>query len=275
MPAAPALHLDLPEGRIAYDDRGTGPLVVMVPGLGDLRGEYRMLAPRIAAAGYRVVTMDLRGHGGSSTGWSDYAASAIGADVLALVGKLDAGPAVLVGTSMGAAAVSWAAAEAPHAVSGIVAIGPFVRDIPPSSRLAGWALNAALKVGFSGPWGSWAWGKFYGSLYGQKPADFDAYVAELTANLAEPGRMKAVRAMIAASKADVEARLHAVEAPALVVMGTADPDFSDPRAEAQTVARLLRGEVLMVDGAGHYPHAEQPEAVAAAMLAFMRGGEAS
>jgi pimeloyl-ACP methyl ester carboxylesterase len=267
---APVRFLNVPGGRLAYDDRGNGPLVVMVPGLGDLRGEYRLLAPRIAAAGYRVVTMDLRGHGQSSTGWAEHRASAIGGDVVALVRALDAGPAMLVGTSMGAAAVAWAAAEAPANVSGVVVIGPFVRDIPPSSRLAGWALNATLKLAFSGPWATWAWGMFYGSLYGRKPADFDAYLAALKANLSEPGRMAAVRAMIAASKADVEARLAEVAAPSLTVMGTADPDFSDPRAEADTVARLLRGSVLMVEGAGHYPHVEQPDLVADAMLALAR-----
>jgi pimeloyl-ACP methyl ester carboxylesterase len=263
-------YLVRPEGRIAYDDRGAGPLVVMVPGLGDLRGEYRLLAPRIAAAGYRVVSIDLRGHGQSSTGWADHRASAVGADVLALVRELDAGPATLVGTSMGAAAVAWVAAESPAWVSRIVAIGPFVRDIPPSSALAGWGQKAILKLAFNGPWSVWAWGKFYASLYGSRPADFAGYAAELAANLSEPGRMAALRAMIAASKADVEARLHKVAAPSLTVMGTVDPDFADPRVEADTVARLLRGKAIMVEGAGHYPHIEQPALVADAILTFMR-----
>jgi pimeloyl-ACP methyl ester carboxylesterase len=273
MSATPARFLELPEGRLAYDDRGSGPLVVMVPGIGDVRGEYRLLAPKIAAAGYRVVTMDLRGHGQSSTGFSDHRASAIGGDVVALVRALNAGPATLVGASMGAAAVAWAAAEAPDAVSGVVAIGPFVRDIPPKSAFAGWAQKAAIKLAFSGPWSVWAWGKFYGSLHGRKPADYDSYAAALTKSMAEPGRMAALRAMLVASKADVEARLHEVRAPSLTIMGTVDPDFADPKVEADTVARLLRGRAVMVDGAGHYPHVEQPELVGDAILGFMRGAE--
>ena len=116
---APTRFLDRPGGRIAYDDIGAGPLVVMVPGLGDLRAEYRFLAPRVAAAGYRVVTMDLRGHGESSTGWADYSTSAIGGDIVALVAHLDAGPAAVVGTSMGAGAAVVAAATAPAQVSAL------------------------------------------------------------------------------------------------------------------------------------------------------------
>src|SRR5258708_27571019 len=65
-------YLEVPGGRLAYDDTGTGLLVVCLPGLGDLRASYRFLAPRLVAAGYRVVTMDLRGLGESSTDWADY-----------------------------------------------------------------------------------------------------------------------------------------------------------------------------------------------------------
>ncbi|WP_017725851.1 alpha/beta fold hydrolase [Halalkalibacterium ligniniphilum] len=65
--------LTLPNGRIAFEDTGgKGPLVICVPGLGDLRQEYRFLAPQLFDAGFRVVTMGLRGHGESSVGWSDY-----------------------------------------------------------------------------------------------------------------------------------------------------------------------------------------------------------
>lgn len=273
MTAAAPHHLVRPEGRIAYDDAGKGPLVVMVPGLGDLRAEYRFLAPRLVEAGYRVVTVDLRGHGQSSTGWGDYTSSAIGADVVALVEELDAGPATLVGTSMGAAAVAWAAAEKPEAVSGAVLIGPFVRDVPPSSWIAGVAQTAMIKAALWGPWGGWAWGQVYGTFYGEKPADFDAYRDALVANLAEDGRMDALRGMISASKRDVEVRLAEVKASVLVVMGTKDPDFADPKAEAETVATLLRGRAVMVDGAGHYPQVEQPDAVARAIRAFVAGGE--
>lgn len=57
--------LVLPEGRVAYDVRGEGPLVICAPGMGDLRSVYRFMAPPVAHAGYRVALMDLRGHGDS------------------------------------------------------------------------------------------------------------------------------------------------------------------------------------------------------------------
>ncbi|MCR4282142.1 MAG: alpha/beta hydrolase, partial [Bauldia sp.] len=227
--------------------------------------------PKLVAAGYRVATMDIRGHGNSSVDWPDYSTTAIGSDVVALVQHFDSGPATLIGTSMGAGAAAWAAAESPTEVGGLVLVGPFVRNVP-----IPWWKNALLQTvvhtAFIGPWGPAAWGMYYASLYPTaKPADFDAYKAGLVANLKEEGRMAALQAMLSISKSDVEARLAAVRAPTLVVMGSKDPDFDDPAAEAGTVARLLHGSVRMINGGGHYPHAEMPDVTAPAILDFLAG----
>jgi pimeloyl-ACP methyl ester carboxylesterase len=260
--------LNRPEGRIAYDDQGTGPLFIMVPGLGDMRAEYRMVAPKLVDAGYRVVTMDLRGHGQSSTGWSDYSSSALGSDVEALAEHLDAGPAILVGDSMGAAAVAWAAADAPQQVSRLALIGPFVRAETDTTWWQNLIMGAMIKLGLNGPWAPAMWGKFYGSLYGTKPDDFDSYQKALVASFKQPGRMDALRGMMAVTKADVAARLHEIKAPVLIFMGTADPDFPDPQKEAEIVAGLLNGSVEMVEGAGHYPQVEDPDLVATKLAGF-------
>jgi alpha-beta hydrolase superfamily lysophospholipase len=64
--------LALTERWLAYDVDGDGPLVVLVPGMGDLRAAYRFLAPRLREAGYRVACTDLRGHGDSDVSFSSY-----------------------------------------------------------------------------------------------------------------------------------------------------------------------------------------------------------
>jgi pimeloyl-ACP methyl ester carboxylesterase len=258
-----------PGGRIAYTDEGSGPLVVMAPGFGDLKEEYRFLAPRLVAAGYRAVAMDLRGHGQSSMGWDDHTCAALGSDMLALAAHLDSGPAILIGNSMSGGAAAWAAAEAPGAVAGLVLIDPFARNVPISWWKAA-LFQAIMHTAFVGPWAPAAWGAYYASLYPtRKPADFDSYKAALVASLGEPGRMAALQAMMRTDRSDVEPRLGAIRAPTLVVMGSRDPDFDDPPGEAATMAGLVSGKVAMIDGAGHYPHAEMPEATAPAILAFL------
>lgn len=254
-------------GQIAYDVTGSAdaPLVVCAPGMGDVRAVYRFLVPQLVDAGYRVATMDLRGHGESSVGWDDHASATQGGELLALVRHLG-GPAVLVGDSLGAASAACAAADAPTEIRGIVLAGPAVRT--PSMNL--FARAAAAIVTRSAR----LWTMFYGSLYKSgKPADFDGYVRSLRSNLAEPGRLAAMRAMIAAGHDAAEVRLSDVQCPALILMGTADPDFPDPVAEARWIESRLTGSavtVTLLDGCGHYPPAEQPDAAGAAILAFVK-----
>ncbi len=253
-------------GRIAFDEQGEGPLVLCVPGMGDLRSEYRFLAPQLAAAGYHVATMDVRGHGETSVPWPDYSVAAIGEDMAALIRQLQAGPAIIIGTSMAAGAAVCAAASAPEIVSGLVLMGAFVRDTLPQ-----WQRTLLFQPIFSRPWGLGMWRRYYQSLYPtRRPADFATYTAGQQTNLREPGRLETLRAMMVASKRASESALARIQTRVLVVMGTRDPDFKSPQAEAQLVAGRLHGQVMMIEGAGHYPHVEMPGQTTPAILAFLR-----
>ena len=258
-------YLEHQNGCLAYDDAGSGPMVICVPSMGDVRGEYRFLIPQLVAAGYRAVSLDVRGHGESSTNWPDFSVAGVGSDILALIHHLNGGPAVIVGTSMAAGAGVWAAAEAPELISGLVLIDPFVRgDGDKMLQL----LFAAL---FARPWGPAMWLKYYATLYPTyKPADFTAYSAALRANLKAPGRMEALQHMLNASKAASEERLPRVIAPVAVLMGSKDRDFKDPEEEAKWVANSLRGTYTMIENAGHYPHAEMPEITGPIILSTLK-----
>jgi pimeloyl-ACP methyl ester carboxylesterase len=255
-------------GQIAYSEMGEGPLIVCAPSIGDVRAQYRILAPRLAQAGYRVVSIDLRGLGESSTRWDDYSVVGVGQDLLALVRALGGGPAALIGNSMSAGAAIWAAVEANRAeeIAGLVLIGPAVHG-----EVSGF--NQLLyRTLFARPWGPAAWAAYYRTLYPtQKPADFDRYLAALRANLQEAGRMEALTEMMLASKAASEARLSQVTTPTLVVMGSKDPDFKDPAAEAGWVAAQVHGLCEVIPGAGHYPHVEMPDVTLPLILQFLQG----
>jgi pimeloyl-ACP methyl ester carboxylesterase len=264
----PTEWLEREDGRVAYEEDGRGPLVVCVPGIGDLRQEYRFLTPWLAAAGFRHATLDLRGHGESSTGWRDLSAEAIGSDVLALIHHLEADSALVIGTSMAAGAAVWAAAEEPECVAGLVLVGPFVRDVGSPAQLR--LYRALFRLVLVRPWGLAFWSRYWASLFPTcKPPDFDAYAAELRRNLSEPGRFASLRGMmLGPSRREIEARLDRADVPALVVMGTEDRDFKDPAAEAELVAGRLHGQVELIEGAGHYPHVEFPERTAKLVVEF-------
>jgi pimeloyl-ACP methyl ester carboxylesterase len=259
-----SLHRD--EGDIAYEVVGDGPLVLCLPGMGELRSSYRHNVQALAEAGLRVAAMDLRGHGDSDATFSSYDDVAAGTDALALIDYLG-GPAVLVGNSMGAGAAAWAAAERPDLVAGLVLIGPFVRQVPINPVMA-----FVFRIAMSGPWAPAVWHAYLPSLYpGRKPDDFADHRAAIRASMRRPGHAKAFVATTRTSHAPAEGRLADVAAPALVVMGTADPDFADPTAEAAWIVdRLAEAEQLLVDGAGHYPQAEQPDTVNPTLVAFVQ-----
>lgn len=265
--SAPTQFLTRPNGTIAYDVSGHGPLIIAVPGIGDLRQTYRFLVPLLLAAGHRVVTVDPRGQGESSARWDDYSPVAMGDDLLALIRSLNAGPAVILGNSYGGGAAVWAAAQDPQLVSGLVLIGAFVRD-PKTSALQRLMMNAVL----SGPWKVGGWLSYFATLFkGGRPGDAAEYAALLRRNLSEPGRFAALQSMTRASRAAIEARLGEVQASTLVVMGSADPDFPDPAAEAAFMSDALHGETALLEGAGHYPQAEMPAETADVILQFLAG----
>jgi pimeloyl-ACP methyl ester carboxylesterase len=179
-------YLSRPGGRIGYDVAGDGALVVLVPGMGDLRAGYRFLAPGLRASGYRVACTDLRGHGDSDATFASYGDEETAGDVIALIEVLG-GPAVVVGNSMGAGAAVLAAAQRPGLISGLVLVGPFVRN-GKTSTLRRLLLRAAMAP----PWAAVSWKSYLPKLYaGQRPADFGEYRDQVAANMRRPGYAKA------------------------------------------------------------------------------------
>jgi pimeloyl-ACP methyl ester carboxylesterase len=223
------------------------------------------LATQLAAKGFRPISMDIRGHGESSTGWEDFSVAGVGSDIVALIRELKSGPAAIVGTSMGAGAAVWAAAEAPGLVSGLALIGPFVRGN------GGGPLALLFRMLFARPWGPGMWVRYYSMLYPtRKPADLAQYKNALRDNLKQAGRLEALQKMLQASKRSSEERLARVRKPTLVLMGSKDPDFKKPESEAEWVADQLHGSYEMIRDAGHYPHAEMPEVAGPRLLEFLR-----
>jgi len=268
--------VDVPGGRIAYDVNGSGPLVVLSHGIGDHRQVYRFLTPKLAQAGYRVANADLRGHGQSSMGWASITRTDVAGDLLALIDDLG-GPAVIVGHSISGGAATIAAAMRPEQVSGIVEINPFTKaqkiNLGALLRIRRYRRCGFLLTGTQVFRSLGLWMRYLNLAYPTKPADYADYMSALTAKLREPGRMAEFMKTFKSTPADAGAQLPNVRCPALVIMGTLDADFADPQAEGDAVVAAMPagvGTVAMVDGAGHYPHAQFPDAVTEVVIPFLK-----
>ena len=225
--------LDIDGGRIAYDVAGEGPLTVLAHGIGDRRQAYRFLAPALVPAGFRVAATDMRGHGDSSIGdWASISRTDVAGDLVALIRHL----------------------------GGLLRIRRYRRAMV---RMGGTQIFRSLLL----------WMSYLDVAYPGKPADYADYMAALRAKLTEPGRMAEFLKTFKTTPADAEAPLPSIRCSALIIMGTEDPDFADPRAEAEAIVAAMPaglGAVAMIEGAGHYPHAQCPDEVAGLITSFLR-----
>ncbi|KOX12030.1 alpha/beta fold hydrolase [Nocardiopsis sp. NRRL B-16309] len=257
-------YLDRPHGRIAYDLSGpenSGRLVVCVPGMFDHRASFRFVAERLADAGHRVAVMDLRGHGDSDAAFEAYTNRAAATDAIALAEELDGRDVVMVGNSFGGAAVTIAALERPDLVAGITLLGPFLRTRPTSP-----AMTLLQRLMVARPWAPWTLAALYDSLHkGRVPEGHREQKARVLAMLRPADRLRAVRATIFGPNEQV-LTAPGLRAEALVMVGEQDPDWPDPRAEAEWVASVIDGTVEMVPECGHYPQSQRPGVVAAGVL---------
>ncbi|TDK23665.1 alpha/beta hydrolase [Arthrobacter crusticola] len=268
-------HLSTPEGTIAYELSGEGPLVVLAHGIGDSRHSYRFVAPALVAAGYRVANVDIRGCGESSAGWKGYSRTDIAGDLVALVRALG-GPAVVVGHSISGGAATIAAAAEPGLIAGVVELAPFTRK--QSVNLGGLFRRKNYRIGtvrlakvlLSGSVKAWL--DYLDLAVPAKPTDWDHESARIRATVSQPERMAVLRAMMKSSPADAGVQLPNVRRPVLVVEGSADPDWTDPRAEGERIIADLPdgvGELAVIEGAGHYPHTQTPDELLSLLLPFL------
>jgi pimeloyl-ACP methyl ester carboxylesterase len=254
---------------IAFDDEGEGRPLVLLHGLMAHRGFFP--AQRALAGRFRLITIDLRGHGDTATGPRLPDVETLARDVGALAAELDLEGAVGIGWSLGAA-VLWHLLTGPetHRFDGAVVVDmtPCVRnaadwslgletelcdartqaiesDFKAFAAAAGAAIFAAPDAaGAPHPLAGWAAEEF--------ARNDGAPIAALWSSLVEQ---------------DFRPRLAAVRQPTLVVHGALSHLYGPETAE-HLAAALPRARALRFERSGHAPHLEQPELFNAALIEF-------
>ncbi|HMJ01868.1 MAG TPA: alpha/beta hydrolase [Conexibacter sp.] len=135
--------------RLAVEEVGEGPPIVLLHGLTATRRYVVMGSRALERGGHRVVSYDARGHGQSSAAPApdSYGYDALAHDLLAVLDAIGGERAVLAGASMGAHTLLRAALQAPERVAGVVVVTPaFDPDAAPD--YARWdALAEGLRTG--------------------------------------------------------------------------------------------------------------------------------
>jgi pimeloyl-ACP methyl ester carboxylesterase len=114
---------------IDCEQRGFGEPVLMVMGSGASgRAWHAHQVPSLVAGGYKVITFDNRGIGGTSGGDRDFSLRDMVNDVIGLVERLDLGTCRMVGTSLGSQVLQEVALTRPDLISRMVLIATRGRE---------------------------------------------------------------------------------------------------------------------------------------------------
>lgn len=276
--------------RIAYDvlpGADSGSTYLLVPSLGDIRQEYRHLAPILHQNGQNtVISADLRGMGQSDVGFASYTPEDTGYDIVKLMEHLSFRKYILVGCSMSAASIVFAASKlvgrTDVQVEGLVLVSPFVWD-----HAMPYGMMTLLNILLNRFTGANVWTGYYKSLYTLLDSntkvsvvdDLQDHVNQLHRNLSDSKRLQALRGHINSSKrlCAESSSVLADTLPILLVYGSKDPDF--PNGIENEISDMKTyfpnhfssGEnCLILEGCGHYPHVEQPSQVADKILKTFR-----
>jgi pimeloyl-ACP methyl ester carboxylesterase len=115
---------DIGDVRLFYTDEGSGnPPILFVHGYTCDSHDWSWQLPHFVQR-HRVIAADLRGHGRSSAPAQGYSATDFAQDLAGLLEKLETGPVVALGHSLGGVVVSALAVERPDLVAGLVCVDP-------------------------------------------------------------------------------------------------------------------------------------------------------
>jgi 3-oxoadipate enol-lactonase len=264
--------------RVFYAERGHGRPLVLLHGWGQDHSSWAAVLELLSSR-YRLIAVDLRGHGRSDVSGPGFSFAGLSDDVFALMQQLGIeGSAVLVGHSMGGMVVQQLAVDHPEAARAVVILdadlnGP--RALRAAMTLIG-HVGGLLMRGAARLVGETRSLRVYPLLMGLAAYSRTwrkGHPAQLRAEADRFVRANSVAGLASsfvayASRPDLREALTRAAPRALLVRGSADLIMSQGKMAA--LCRAIPGSRLtVVPGAGHMTPSEQPEAVAALIDGFV------
>lgn len=266
--------------EFCYLDSGHGPAVMFIHGLTGSHRNWGHLVDTLNTD-HRVLAPDLFGHGASAKPMSDYSLGAHAATLRDLLDRLGIDQVTLVGHSFGGGIAMQFCYLFPERVSRLVLVssGGLGRSVSPLLRAAtlpgaGWVLPLIAS----------GWVSERGDAVGRTLAKWGCRprtdMTETWRGFTSLADADSRRAFLATTRLVIDpggqtVSAHdllpmVIEIPSLVVWGTRDRMI--PAAHATTAHHVIPGSrVELFEGAGHYPHLDDPERFAKLLGDFMAG----
>tara|TARA_Y100000589_G_scaffold242873_1_gene230482 strand:+ start:292 stop:1197 length:906 start_codon:yes stop_codon:yes gene_type:complete len=268
---------------------GDGPIVLCLHGFPDNAGSFRHQLPALAEAGYRAISLTLRGYEpGAIPADGDYTMETIATDILAVIESLDTGPVHLIGHDWGAAVAYVAASAAPERLKSLTVMavphaGRFAREglrIPKQLRLSwymgffnipwlsDWVVQRQDYAFIRKLWRDWSPG------WQPEPGVLDSVIQTLSQPGVRSAALGYYRAALSIKALLVSAKEahYPVPVPTLALSGERDGCIASEVFEQLMVAQdFPKGLTFSrIAEAGHFLHQEQPEQVNREILDWLK-----
>jgi 3-oxoadipate enol-lactonase len=245
-------------GRKIYFDilgREDAPVVCLLHPLAADSGIWSEQVPALLAADYRVLRVDLRGHGGSDIAPGNYKMEHLVADAVLVLDHLRIARAHFCGLSIGGMIAQGMAILHPDRVASLILCD--TRAAAPADAITRWGPRIAqvqaqnsmapLAPGTMQRWLSPQAREAHPVLWQQ--------IHDTVAATPPQGYIGCAAAIQSFSWAD---RLSEIAAPTLVLCGSDDPG-ADPEENREIAARVQRGQYYAIEGARHLPNVEDAQ----------------
>ncbi|NRR32909.1 3-oxoadipate enol-lactonase [Oxalobacteraceae bacterium] len=256
----PALHYSVRAPRNGQRPRHT---IVLSHALGCDLSMWDELAT-LLAADCRVIAYDHRGHGSSDAPEGLYRMAELADDAARLLRELGTGPVIWVGLSMGGMVGQELALRHPDLVAALV-LANTTSGYPEDLR-AVWQQRIATvrEQGIAAIADAVMARYFHDDFRGTHRAT----VARYRQRLSSTGAAGYIGCCNAVGQMDSGARLHAIQAPTLVIAGALDQ--GTPVAMSRALAESIpNAQLTVLEQASHLSAIEQPAAFASAVTGFI------
>jgi 3-oxoadipate enol-lactonase len=253
-----------PTTTLHHTRRGhSGPPVVLLHGLGSSSRDWEFQEVALEDR-YRVVAVDLPGHGHSRPAGQSVTIESMADEVAALLAGLGEAPAHVVGLSLGACVALRLGLQAPGRVRSLTLVNPFARVQPTGPRdvarllvrLTMLGVAPMRMVGAHVARGLFPWP--------EQRALYEAAVTSLGAT-SRRGYAAALRAL---AQFDARGQVAAIRRPTLVVAG--DRDTMVPLPPKLRLAAAIPGaRIVVVPASGHATPYDQPDTFNRVLLEFL------
>jgi pimeloyl-ACP methyl ester carboxylesterase len=251
--------------QLSFEQHGSGPAVVMIHGFG---GSKAVWQPQIQefSRRYRVITLDLPGHGDSPRPEGDqhYSPAACAEELRLFLDHLEIERAVLVGQSLGTVISQLFYLARPARVRALVLNGALAASPPAGVQRGPWVDEIVKRIEARG---IRAYMEELVPNYFSRSPD-PALVKAATHEAWKLAQHAAVAYCRAVSQLNIRERLGEIRVPTLLIVGA--EDGRTPVEESERMNRAIPDSLLkIVKGAGHLANVEKPAEFNRAVLAFI------